>query len=258
MDNANTFPFTGLVPGSILRDRSIEGRREMRCRRSHGFIIKLQGATEYCSKDKRWLLSANHILFVPKESSYFIREVTPGYSYVVNFESSAALPEEISMLSFPQGFDIAPSADRMYHSWRKEHIYAALSCLYSLLDKTTTEESYTISREKQLLEPVMAYLTAHLTDPELQLDSLPQLAGVSEGYLRRLFKKQHATAPASYVIRQRIALAKQLLLSGEELSISQVAALVGYSDPLYFSRLFKKQLGLSPVQYRKAYMDDLF
>ena len=104
----------------------------------------------------------------------------------------------------------------------------------------------------------MDYLTAHLTDPELNLELLPRLAGVSQGYLRRLFKKVWGVSPAAYVIRQRITLAKQLLLSGEEHSIAQVAASVGYSDPLYFSRLFKKHFGLSPVQYKNAHMDDLF
>lgn len=258
MENTNKYPFTGIVPGSILKDNSIVGRREMSYRRSHGFIIKLHGATEYRRKDKCWLLSAGQILFVPKGSSYFIKEVVPGYSYVVNFESTAPLPAEISLLTFPQGFDIAPPAEKMYHSWQKENIYAALSCLYSLLDKSAAEEGYTTSREKKLLAPVMDYLAAHLTDPELDLELLPRLAGVSQGYLRRLFKKVCGVSPAAYVIRQRITLAKQLLLSGEEHSIAQVAASVGYSDPLYFSRLFKKHFGLSPVQYKNAHMDDLF
>lgn len=258
MDRSNQYPFTGIVPGSILRDNSIVGRREMRSRRSHGFIIKLHGATEYCCKDQKWLLKANQILFVPRESSYFIREVDPGYSFVVNFESAAALTQEITLLSFPQGFDIGPAVEKMHRSWRRGNIYGAIACLYSLLDKTSAEDAYASCREQKLLEPVMTYLAAHLTDPELQLDSLPRLAGVSQGYLRRIFKKLNGVSPAAFVIRQRMTLARQMLLSGEQYSIARIAADVGYGDPLYFSRLFKKYFGLSPVQYQKAHMDDLF
>ena len=86
------YPFQGLRISSILRDLSIVGTRQMQCRRSHGFIIKLRGATEYCAGEQVWLLEAGQILFVPKGSSYFIREVEPGYSYVVNFDCTQSCP----------------------------------------------------------------------------------------------------------------------------------------------------------------------
>ena len=66
-------PFQGLQICSILQDQSIQGTRQMACRRFHGFIIKLKGATEYVSGENRWLLEAGQILFVPQGSSYQIR-----------------------------------------------------------------------------------------------------------------------------------------------------------------------------------------
>ena len=48
------YPIQGIVPISILKDMSKVGRRQMDCRRSHGFIIKLRGATEYCCGEKTW------------------------------------------------------------------------------------------------------------------------------------------------------------------------------------------------------------
>ena len=257
MDRFEKQPFQGLVPGSILPDRSIVGKREMDQRRSHGFIIKLRGTTEYRSPEGHWLLEAGQILFVEKGSSYFIREVDPGYSYVVNFESDARFPQRIYKLPFPAGFDISPLAEKMYRCWQKEDTYGALAALYGLLSKTVST-SYASGREKQLLEPVVTYLSAHLTDPELSLETLPALAGVSDAYLRRIFKKQYGTGPAGFVIRKRIALAQQLLVSGERYSVADVAAMTGFKDPLYFSRCFKKQLGLSPTAYCKAYAQDLF
>ncbi len=258
MDRFEKQPFRGIVPGSILPDRSIVGKREMDKRRSHGFIIKLRGTTEYCTADRKWLLNAGEILFVEKGSSYSIREVDPGYSYVVNFESAATFPRSIFKLPFPQGFDISPLAEKMYRCWQKEDAYGALAALYGLLAKTAFQNNYSSAREKQLLEPVTAYLAEHLTDPELSLEALPELAGVSDAYLRRIFKKQYGTGPAGYVTRKRIALARQLLLEGEKHSVATVATMVGYRDPLYFSRCFKKLMGLSPTEYCKAVGEDLF
>lgn len=247
------YPFQGLRISSILRDMSIVGTRHMQCRRSHGFILKLQGSTEYCAGEQVWLLEAGQILFVPKGSSYFIREVEPGYSCVVNFDCSCT--PSIFRLPVPSGMDITQPAEKLYNSWRKGNPYTAAAELYRLLDKTAAPQ-YVSPTEKQLLVPVLDYLQQHLTDPELDISTLAPLAGVSEVYLRRIFKKQHGVSPAGFVIRQRLQLAKQLLK--ENRTVAQVAAAVGYRDPLYFSRLFKKQLGLSPTEYRHKHRDDLF
>lgn len=253
------YPIQGIVPISILKDMSKVGRRQMDCRRSHGFIIKLRGATEYWCGEKTWLLEAGQVLYVSQGASYFIREVDPGYSYVINF-SCAEHPEvPIEQLRFPQGFDVMPLAEKIYNGWQKQNgAYSALSNLYALLAKTVfSQEFYVSTREKQLLTPVLTYLEANLCDPELPIGQLNTLAGVSDVYLRRLFKKQFDAAPTAFVIRERMNLAKELL-ENEDLSITEVALQTGYRDPLYFSRLFKKQTGLTPSEYRKQHMDDLF
>ena len=212
MDKAK-YPFQGIVPGSILKDRSVVGNRQMDCRRSHGFIIKLRGATQYYTEQGSWLLSVGEILYVAKGTSYFIREVEPGFSYVVNFECTHSNSGNVEKLRLPQGFDLSALADKMYHSWQKENgAYDAIACLYSILSKTvaTQQEDHISSRDRGLLEPVLVYLQKNLTDPELKLESLSQLAGVSDTYLRRVFRKQYGAAPGAYVTRERIRLAKGL------------------------------------------------
>ena len=248
--------FQGLSLCSILQDQSIQGIRQMAGRRFHGFIIKLKGATEYTTGENQWLLEAGQILFVPHGSSYQIRQVEPGYSYVVNF----TCPVELAMgkLPLPPGMDITQSAEKLLRFYQKGSVYGALSCLYGILEKTEMENRYVSPREKQILEPVLAYLQAHLTEPDLDVGGLAELAGVSQVYLRRVFKKQQGVSPAGYVIRQRLQLAQEMLLSGEELSVSQVATLAGFRDPLYFSRLFKRQLGQSPTEYCACHRNDLF
>lgn len=252
------FDFQGLMLCNILQDKSIVGSRQMHNRRFNGFILKLRGSTEYWDTDHSYLLEAGQILFVPKGSSYFIREVEPGYSCVINFECCDNTPSSITRLPLPAGMDITQAVEKIYYNYQKGNVYGALSGLYRILEQSAGADQYVSPREKQLLEPIVAYLQAHLTDPELDLSQLSDLAGVSNVYLRRIFKKHQGVSPAGYVIRQRLQMAQQLLLSEEKQTVAEVAAQVGYRDPLYFSRLFKKQLGMSPTEYCDFHRKDLF
>lgn len=247
------FPFQGLTVGSIFRDMSIMGSRQMTDRRSHGFIIKLRGITEYRTENNCWLLQPGQILYVPKGSSYSIREVEKGYSYVVNFDCPNRC--DMMLLSLPPAMDISQQAEKLYNSYRRANPYDTLCQLYRLLEKTG--HSYCSPGEKELLEPIIAYLSENLTQPELDIGCLAALAQVSPAYLRRIFKKRYGVSPAGYVLRERVRLAQQLL-SEETHSVAQVAAAVGYRDALYFSRIFKKQLGVSPTEYRAQCARELF
>lgn len=253
----NAYPFVGLVPLSVLRDRSVVGRRQMTERRSHGFIIKLAGATEYRMEGSSWLLEAGQVLFVTKGSSYEIREVSPGYSYVVNFECTGQWDAPLQKLHLPKNYELRSPGDKLYHSWQNGQVYDALAALYKILEATRLSRDNRQTQHSQQLEPVLGYLTENLTNPDLELKELSQMAGVSDAYLRRLFKKHCGLAPAAYVVYHRMELAKKLLTGGQ-LPICQVAAAVGYRDSLYFSRLFHKQVGLSPTRYRRQHMEDLF
>lgn len=258
MDSTN-FPYQGILLSSILRDMSVLGSRRMRSRRSHGFIIKLKGTTEYRSEHTTWELSEGQILFVEKGSSYSIRQITPGYSYVVNFDAPDDLSLPMHRLSLPENLDIVPAVEKMYRRWQKGNIYGALSCLYGLLEKTATAtETYASPGDRQLLAPAISYIHEHLTEPELSLSCLPDLCRISDSYLRRIFKKQYGVTPSGYVARERVRLACKYLISSESESISRIASLTGFTDALYFSRVFKKQLGISPSDYRTLHRADFF
>lgn len=84
------------------------------------------------------------------------------------------------------------------------------------------------------------------------LKSLP----LSGEYIRKLFKKETGISPSEYLTNERMKLARQFLAGGaknkfSEYSVSQIAEACGFSEPLYFSRVFKKYFGVSPSDYRK-------
>ena len=72
---------------------------------------------------------------------------------------------------------------------------------------------------------------------------------------RAAFKKHTGVSPGEYIIAQRISVACRLLAQ-TDMSVSAIAADIGYGDQYYFSRIFKKKMGMAPLKYRKQ-MDKL-
>jgi AraC-like DNA-binding protein len=85
----------------------------------------------------------------------------------------------------------------------------------------------------------------------LTLQELAKQAGLSPSRYSALFKAQTGAAPIEHHIGLRIHAACSLLVTST-LSIKEIAARLGYEDPLYFSRLFRKTMGTSPSDYRRG------
>jgi len=72
---------------------------------------------------------------------------------------------------------------------------------------------------------------------------------MSVSWFIRNFKEYTGSTPAQYLLSLRISNA-QTLLETTSYNITEIASIVGYDNPLYFSRLFKKQSGMSPSEFR--------
>ncbi|WP_176706805.1 response regulator transcription factor [Paenibacillus hemerocallicola] len=83
----------------------------------------------------------------------------------------------------------------------------------------------------------------------ITLQSLSQEFGLVPNYLSVLFKREVGMTPVEYLMEYRIKEAKRMMDERPDLLLKQVASEVGYSDQLYFSRVFKKQTGQSPSEY---------
>ena len=84
----------------------------------------------------------------------------------------------------------------------------------------------------------------------IDVDDIAANVGISRSHLYRLFMKHISVPPNEYLTRYRIQKAS-LLLESSNLSVGEAAYSTGFSDQLYFSRVFKKYKGLSPSQYSK-------
>lgn len=82
-----------------------------------------------------------------------------------------------------------------------------------------------------------------------EINSYAKSLNMSPGWLIRSFKLYSGWSPQAYITNIRINKARELLINSQY-NVNEIATIVGYQNPLYFSRLFKKYTGLSPKSYR--------
>ena len=85
---------------------------------------------------------------------------------------------------------------------------------------------------------------------DITLDDVSRVANISPYYFSKLFKEATGENFIEYLTNVRIEKAKELLEKAE-LSMKEICAMCGYSDPNYFSRTFKKNVGLTPTEYKE-------
>lgn len=103
------------------------------------------------------------------------------------------------------------------------------------------------------IKKALAYISSHLST-SITIESLASCLHVSKGYLSKVFKDEMGESIVSYINRERICHALPML-HDSDMKIQDICLCVGIEDSNYFSRLFKKYMGLSPVEYQKQAAD---
>lgn len=101
-----------------------------------------------------------------------------------------------------------------------------------------------------VLSRVVAYIEEH-TENTIRLDELANIAGVSRFHFSRLFKASTNTSPMAYVEQSRIRKAQSLILKGE-ISLAEIALMVGFADQSHFTRRFQLYTGCTPAVFARS------
>lgn len=109
----------------------------------------------------------------------------------------------------------------------------------------THHKTYVVSEIRQ-------YLSSHYAE-KISLDLIARNMYLSSAYISKIFKEETGEAPINYLIKMRLERARIQLESDNGQSIKAISNSVGYDDVYYFSKLFKKYYGMSPVHYRSKY-----
>jgi len=112
----------------------------------------------------------------------------------------------------------------------------------------------TISLERYdktaMISNILSFINENYMKP-VSLARISENAYLSPIYVSKVFKETTGESPINYLIRVRLSKACELLDS-KDATIREIARLVGYEDAYYFSKLFKKYFGISPMAYRKT------
>ena len=226
------------------------------------FVIVESG--EYQLKLESWqkpiILKANDIAFVPPEVKFERKALTPINFYHFAFKAQAdhpfyrsvsggrlLLPAERSqsiLQSLARAVILPDNRELITHII--EHVFAE-NYLFGRAKKT---KLLPISEE---ITSTVNYINQHL-DENLDIDELAARVYLSHSGLIWKFKKELGTTPSHYISIQRLRYAKQLLLNNSDYTITQVSELCGYSNPFYFTNLFREYSGMSPTEFRKFHL----
>lgn len=240
--------------------RNIEHRviRE-KGRNDYHILYVVHGECFVWYNDKEYKLeSGDYIIYFPHEKQqYRYTGINDTLTYWIHF-TGTAVEEIFTEAHLKSGVYFAPenkSAEACFrkiitfHSLQKYELQAnayllSLICALSLGEN----EKYTSEYPEYLIDAIK-YINLNW-QKQISISHLAEMACLSKSRFLHSFKDNVGISAYNYIMSIKIEKAKELLLS-TDMNISAVSETVGYSDSLYFSRIFKKYTGVSPREYRK-------
>jgi len=168
-------------------------------------------------------------------------------SPVMTYASIPAMEQHFTQLyqllkQQPPGFD----------AWVWHHLTGLIALIVEGLRSGSTS-SLELGQTNQGVAAAMNFLRGHHQE-SITVDDLARAAHMSRYHFTRRFKQATGFTPMEYLEKHRIGRAKELMLTEPNLRLSEIAHAVGYDDPAYFSRVFRKREGISSKAYRKLTM----
>ncbi len=211
----------------------------------------------YCTKGRGvvhlpWNTVAFHkndIICIPKGMDHQLRLENECENILIAIDDFIQPHERQYKLKDTSYLDIYPIFLQIYrqYSMKQRNWYGIVESLldvfrqYVIAKGLEECENPYVASFKRLLSSNISTIDFNLNDA---MDTVP----FSKDYFRKLFKQETGVTPLEYLTTLRIEHAKGLL-SSTSLTVRQIAAMVGYDDPYYFSRIFKKATGKSPSQW---------
>jgi len=120
--------------------------------------------------------------------------------------------------------------------------------LLSVVNRENNYESHT------LFERISSYVRKYYYK-DITIHTLTEQNNVNRNRLSYVFRKHAGMGPAEYLLNYRIKMAQKMLCTSG-VPVQQIAQAVGITDPFYFSRVFKKRVGISPTKYREKFINN--
>ena len=221
-----------------------------------GLILKYEGETVYKNHHSSYVSDANHLMILPKNSSYEWVCTKSGHYVIVDFECDLE-SNEIFALDISEKSSISRILKDLEQLHLTKKTFCNIECLhllYSIIVKALKSHQdsfkYIPSEKRERVRPAFNYIINNFTSP-IKNEDLAALCNISTVYFRELFYKVYGISPMNYIQNLRIRRAKEMLQSDYS-SITDIAFALGYNNIYEFSKAFKKHTGVSPTKYLKG------
>lgn len=232
-------------------------------KQQHLFLFLLNCNATFQLKNGDVLFAPNDsLVYIPEESEYKVifsncDTISPYNCISINFKiyDETGCPfafgnniQVISLASYRHMYqmanDVADASRSALNSPMKTNgfFYILLSELssYCYVNEYIIPQYHIIAKGIQALEKNC--------ENTLSVHNLAEMCNVSPTYFRKLFKEYSGTSPQNYKLNMLMSQAKQYLLYSDK-SVSEIADVLGFTSASYFCRIFKKKIGLTPMQY---------
>ena len=129
--------------------------------------------------------------------------------------------------------------------------YKMISQISDQREKAANQEEQTAAQSKERISTVKEYIENHLQE-NIAINDIAKLIYVNPQYLMRIFKKETGQSITEYITKQRVLLASRMLRE-TDYTVNFISDCVGFESCSYFIRVFKKQAGCSPGEYRSQF-----
>ncbi|MZQ85816.1 ABC transporter substrate-binding protein [Paenibacillus sp. 5J-6] len=212
-----------------------------------------------------------HVLHVGKGIRLDITAMEQLEYFMVLYKATLPLPSRLELVNmmerenpFQLRYSLSPKypiswmqkLEHMYHIWQAPSPLDKLKVktlfyqlLYELVEQLHEQGIDVIHPD--LVSQAVYYMEEHYQEA-VTLEELADTLECTTRQLLRLFKNQMDTSPIEYLIGLRLGKAKELLVYTDK-TLKEISESVGYTDSYYFSRIFKKQEGVSPTRFKELY-----
>lgn len=208
-------------------------------------IIYTASATQLTIDKQPVIMGDNSLLMIPEYITYSapetvvqidIEDCTLHCSKMYTIQGDEYTATLISMLT---KYFAMPETNHI--------VYSLTLAIVSYLSMNHTQY------HKPIVDKIIENIESGYHNPNYSLADFIRTLPFNYDYVRKLFIAQTGVSPHHYMTSLRMSKALQLLKdNGHNMSISKISLLCGYDEPLYFSRVFKKHNGYSPMNYLKA------
>ena len=219
----------------------------------------ISGKIKYVIDGNPYELKEGDVIFVQKGSSRqtFVNSNSPAHYFAFNFDYFFTTETSNTELPFPLIFSIGLDTEiinlckQFNIIWNKTNInnkdLIARGLFMQILHKLLNfDQSSNINFpiEDKRIRTIKNFILLNITK-KIDIETLASIINLHPIYFSAFFKKHTGMSPVDYIQKLRIHTAESLLLTGKY-NITEVASLCGFDDPFYFSRLFKKLMGIPP------------